>query len=129
MKKTKILYWVFTILFAALMGFTAIPDVINSPDAVAFMTGHLGYPKYFTPFIGVAKLLGVVAILVPGFPKIREWAYAGLAFDLVGAIYSVLSVGDPVSGASFMLLPILLGTLSYVYNEKMKKAVPVRAFA
>ncbi len=84
MKKNKALYWTITGLFLAFMLFSAVPDILVVPDAVTFMV-HLGYPKYFIPFIGVAKLLGVIAILVPGFPRIKEWAYAGLCFDLIGA--------------------------------------------
>src|SRR3954470_14106256 len=88
MKKTKIIYWIITGLFAGFMIFTAIPDILVVPDAVDFMV-KLGYPVYFIPFIGVAKVLGGIAILIPGFPRIKEWAYAGLMFDLIGAAYSV----------------------------------------
>ena len=88
MKKTNIIYWIFTGLFGAVMLLTSIPDILMVPDAVAFIT-KLGYPVYFAPFIGVAKVLGVIAILIPGFPRIKEWAYAGLAFDLIGAVYSI----------------------------------------
>jgi len=122
MKKTKTIYWIFTGLFATFMLLTAIPDILVIPDAVTFMN-HLGYPKYFIPFIGVAKLLGVVAILVPGFPRITEWAYAGLFFDLIGAAYSQVGNGDPVAPVTFMLLPILLGVLSYIYYHKKLQAV------
>jgi hypothetical protein len=117
MKKTKILYWITTILFAGLMAFSAIPDVMMAEDAVKFIT-HLGYPEYFIFFIGVAKLLGCIAILVPGFPKIREWAYAGLFFDLIGAAYSNIMVDGWQSGMVFMLVFIGLGVASYIYNEK-----------
>lgn len=75
------------------MLFSAIPDIVNDPEAVQFINGVLGYPKYILPFIGVAKALGVIAILVPGFHRLKEWAYAGLAIDLIGATYSVMSVG------------------------------------
>ena len=78
MKKTKIIYWIFTGLLAAGMLLGSIPDIMSTPEAVAIVTTHLGYPAYFIPFIGVAKLLGAVAILIPGFPRIKEWAYAGL---------------------------------------------------
>ncbi len=75
------------------MLFSAIPDIANEAEAVQFINGFLGYPKYIIPFIGVAKVLGVIAILVPGFHRLKEWAYAGLAIDLVGATYSLMSVG------------------------------------
>ncbi|MGV2448107.1 UNVERIFIED_CONTAM: DoxX family protein, partial [Bacillus sp. ATCC 13368] len=81
MKKTKIIYWIFTGLLVALMVLGSIPDIMSVPDAVALFN-HLGYPTYLLPFIGIAKLLGVVAILIPGFPRIKEWAYAGFVFDL-----------------------------------------------
>ncbi|HEV8083733.1 MAG TPA: DoxX family protein [Chitinophagaceae bacterium] len=119
MKKTKILYWVFTGLFAALMLFTSVPDILKVPEAVTFMT-TLGYPEYLIRFLGVAKLLGVIAILIPGYPRIKEWAYAGLFIDLVGATYSNLSV-LPISSSLFMLLPLALGALSYMFNHKKIK--------
>ena len=122
MKKTKTLYWIFTGLFAAFMIFSSIPDILVVPDALTFMT-HLGYPKYFIPFIGWAKLLGVTAILVPGFPKLREWAYAGLFYDLAGAWYSQVANGDPVGPTFFMILPIAFLALSYSYNRKIQSPV------
>ncbi len=121
MKNTKTIYWIFTILFAALMLASSIPDVLNLPDAVKFMTA-LGYPKYFTPFIGVAKLLGVIAIIIPGFPRIKEWAYAGLFFDLTGATYSQAANGTPLWQCSFMLIWIILLFISYGYYHKMQIA-------
>jgi hypothetical protein len=122
MKRTNILYWVFTGLFAGFMLFSAIPDIISTEEAIAMVSDGLGYPKYIIPFLGVAKFLGVVAILIPGFPRIKEWAYAGLFFDLIGATYSALSAGgfDPMM--LFMLVPFGLGTLSYVYYHKRMRA-------
>jgi hypothetical protein len=124
MKKTKLLYWIFTGLFAALMLFSAIPDIMLSPDAVKFMSA-LGYPNYFTVFIGVAKTLGVIAILIPGYPRIKEWAYAGLFFDLAGAVYSGLSVSgfDPMM--LFLLIWIIPGILSYHFYHKKNKALHI----
>jgi hypothetical protein len=120
MKKTNILYWIFTGLFGAFMLFSAIPDIMIVPQAVEFMT-KLGYPYYFIPFIGVAKLLGVIAIVVPGYPRIKEWAYAGLFFDLIGATYSVMAIGSRPSEWIGMALPITIGILSYVYYHKRAK--------
>jgi uncharacterized membrane protein YphA (DoxX/SURF4 family) len=126
MKKTKTLYWIFTGLFSAFMAFTAIPDIVCNPQAVEFMTKMLGYPMYFLPFIGVAKVLGAIAILIPGFPRITEWAYAGLFFDLIGAIYSVLCVGGGAAGAAFIFLPVLIGAFSYMfYHKRLKEAAAV----
>jgi hypothetical protein len=122
MKKTKIIYWIVTSLFALLMLSSAIPDVISAPVAVKGMHEGLGYPLYFIPFIGVAKILGAAAILIPGFPRIKEWAYAGLFFDLIGATYSIISLGAPPPNWIFMALPLGLGICSYVFYHKKVKA-------
>ena len=119
MKKTNIFYWVFTGLFAFLMLGSSIPDILISPIAVQGMHTELGYPTFFIPFIGVAKFLGVVAILVPGFHRLKEWAYAGLFFDLIGATYSILAIGKP--DWMFMVLPLALVTASYVFYHKRRK--------
>jgi hypothetical protein len=118
MKTTKILYWTFTGLFAFMMFGSAIPDIFSQPIAVEGMHKNLGYPLYFIPFIGIAKALGVIAILVPGFPRIREWAYAGLFFDLIGATYSIIAVGTPVAILMQMILPLALAILSYFFYRK-----------
>lgn len=124
MKKTKTLYWIFTGLLAALMLMSSIPDIISTPEAVAMVTNHLGYPAYFIPFIGIAKLLGVIAILIPGFPRIKEWAYAGFVFDLTGAIYSSIAVGDPASQWSPIFIGFIVIFCSYFFYHKRMKAVP-----
>jgi len=99
----------------------SIPDILVVPGAVTFMSDHLGYPHYFIAFIGVLKVLGIIAILIPGYPRIKEWAYAGFAYDLFGAVYSQIAVGDPVSKWGFMFLWILTGAGSYYfYHQKSK---------
>ena len=117
MKKTKIIYWIFTSLFAFLMLGSAIPDIVSSQVAVEGFR-RMGMPAYLLPFLGIAKLLGVVAILVPGYPRIKEWAYAGLVFDLVGATWSIIASGHPAANWAFMALPIALGIASYVFYHK-----------
>ncbi len=123
MKRTKILYWVFTGFFGAFMLFTAIPDLLSDPAAIKMVHDDLGYPLYFIPFIGVAKILGVIAILIPRFPRIKEWAYAGLMFDLIGATYSLYSVDPSPKGWMGMLGPIALASLSYYFYHKKLKAI------
>jgi len=122
MKKITALYWVFTSLFALMMLGSAIPDVLSMPLAIKGMHEDLGYPIYFIPFIGVAKVLGVVAILIPGHPRVKEWAYAGLVFDLIGATYSIIAAGQPVGSWAFMILPLLLAAGSYIFYHKRLKA-------
>lgn len=118
MKKINILYWTFTGIFGAFMLFSAIPDIMMVPDAMEYVSNKLGYPSYLVAFLGVAKTLGVIAILVPGFPRVREWAYAGLFFDLVGATYSVLMVDGPNPGMLFMIVPFSFLFLSYHFGHK-----------
>lgn len=120
MKKTNTIYWIVTGLFAAFMTFTAIPDILMEPETVTFMI-NLGYPEYFIPFIGVAKVLGVLAILVPGFNRIKEWAYAGLFFDLVGAAYSVTATEGLQPQIIVMLLPMAFLFISYFLWHKKQK--------
>ncbi len=118
MKKTKIIYWTSTILFAGLMIFSAIPDIAVTEEAKQFIM-QLGYPVYFMPLIGVAKLLGCLAILTPGFKRIKEWAYAGLFFDLIGAVYSVIMKFGIDPSMLFFVFILALGTTSYVFHRKM----------
>lgn len=123
MKRTKILYWVFTGLLGVLMLLSAIPDLLSVPEALESFK-HLGYPAYLSPFLGVAKIFGVVAILVPRYPRLKEWAYAGFVFDLTGAMYSGISVGDPVSAWAPILIGYAVIATSYVlYHKKSEAAI------
>jgi len=121
-KTTNVLYWIFTILFAGLMISSAIPNVLNTEKSQEFMHGMLGYPVYINPFIGLAKVIGSIVILIPGLKKIKEWAYAGLFFDLAGAVYSGIAVAGTVDPMMLMMLIwIVPGIVSYVlWNKKMK---------
>ncbi len=122
MKKTKALYWTFTILFSLLMIFSAIPNVMTNEDSIKIVHDMLGYPVYFIPFIGVAKVIGSICILIPGLKRIKEWAYAGLFFDLSGAVYSGIAAAkgavDPQMAG--MLIWILPGILSYYFWTKLE---------
>lgn len=113
MKNPKTLYWIVTSLMAALMVLSAIPDLLRVPQAVAII-GHLGYPVYLLPFLGAAKMLGVIAVLLPGFQRLKEWAFAGLLFDVTGALYSHLSVHDPASAWMPAAIALALIGGSYV---------------
>lgn len=117
MKTTKTLYWIFTIIFGLLMIMSSIPN-----DEAATFYGHLGYPQYIIGFLGIAKLLGVIAILIPGFPRLKEWAYAGLFFDLTGATYSQIAT-DGFQWPMLMMLGWFgFGALSYIFYHKMLAA-------
>ena len=117
MKKQNILYWILTSLMSAFMLMGALPDVLRSPAALAWFV-HLGYPSYLLPFIGIAKILGVIAVLNRATRRLKEWAYAGLAFDLLGAFYSHLSVGDSISSWIFSVIGLLLVAGSYIAYRK-----------
>ena len=122
MKKTKTAYWIITAIFAAFMLFSAIPDLLVVPDAVTMITG-LGYPKYLIPFLGVAKLLGAITILIPTFKRLKEWAYAGLFFDLAGATYSAIAKRGFQPQIAFMILPLSFLFLSYFLWHKKNETV------
>ena len=101
-KSLRITYWSVTLLFALLQAWSAVQYLIEAPAMTASITG-LGYPVYFMKILGVAKLLGIAAILYGGFPTLKEWAYAGLTFDTLGVVASHLGSGD---GIAVALVPL-----------------------
>ena len=119
MKKINLAYWIITGLFAVFMIFSSISNVTSSPEAVQFLSGHLGYPEYIIPFLGIAKILGVIALLIPSFRRFKEWAYAGLFFDLAGGFYSLLAVEGMRPQVFFML--VFIGVLFASYFLWHKK--------
>jgi hypothetical protein len=87
MKKLNITYWIITALFSAFMIFSSIEGIMLTPDAVAMLHDHLGYPLYFVQLVSFAKVVGAIAILLPMVPvRVKEWAYFGFFIDLVAAI-------------------------------------------
>ncbi len=118
MKKDKIIYWTITGLFSAFMLFSSVPGALLQPEAKQFLN-HLGYPDYFIQLISYLKILGIIAILVPGFPKIKEWAYAGLCFDLLGAVVSVTAVDGFNPGIFVIVVPIAFLFISRHYFHKL----------
>lgn len=118
-KTINILYWVFTILFSALMIFSSYGSILVNEDAKTLIHDQLGYPLYFIPFTGWAKIIGSIIILIPGLKTIKEWAYAGLFFDLVAVVYSSIALAgkaDPMM--AFMLVWFVPGILSYIFWHK-----------
>ncbi len=109
-KRTKIIYWIATVWLSLGMTSTGIVQLIKMDEEVTMMK-HLGYPVYILTIIGVWKILGVVAILVPKFPLVKEWAYGGFFFVMSGAVFSHLAVGD---GAKEYFGPVLLIVLTVV---------------
>ena len=117
MKKTILIHRILTGLLIVFFGLGSIPDILKVHDAVALFK-HLNLPAYLLPFLGTAKLLGCITLLIPKYPRLKEWVYAGLTFDLTGAIFCGLSSGD----SPVMQLPMLIGYAliagSYIYYHK-----------
>jgi hypothetical protein len=118
--KQNIGYWIATALMSVCMLMGAVADVSRAPAALAWFV-HLGYPLYLLPFIGAAKILGVLAVVAPGIKRVKEWAYAGLVFDLIGAFYSHISVGDSVAIWILPMIGLLLVISSYVLYQRKKE--------
>lgn len=116
--------WLVTGLMAALMLLSAIPDILRMPDALTVFA-RLGYPPYLLLFLGTAKSLGVAAVLVPGVPRLKEWAFAGLAFDVTGALYSHLSIGDPFGAWAPAASALALIAGSYVAYRARANRAPI----
>ena len=104
MKAQRIGYYVTTglVAFAFLSG--GIADLVAVPSVVEGMA-HLGYPAYFVTLLGAWKVLGALAIVAPRLPRLKEWAYAGMFFDLSGAFVSHAASGDPIDK---MIVPVVL---------------------
>jgi uncharacterized membrane protein YphA (DoxX/SURF4 family) len=111
-KRQRILYWVLTGLFVLPMAGSGIPELfLGGPAGTAATLAHLGYPLYLMRILGLAKLLGALAIVSGKSRTLKEWAYAGYTFDLIGALVSHLIAGDgPVAAAPAIMLVLVLGS-------------------
>jgi uncharacterized membrane protein YphA (DoxX/SURF4 family) len=110
MDKRKVGYWVATGLLVPPFLGGGVFDIMAPPDVIEALN-HLGYPGYFARIIGVWKVLAVVALLVPRFPRLKEWAYAGLIFDTTGAAISHAVTGDP---AFNVITPLVLAAIAMI---------------
>jgi hypothetical protein len=122
-KRNEIFYWVATIWLALGMTSTAVVQLIRTKEEVAKTSMELGYPIYFLSIIGTWKILGVVAVLVPKFPLLKEWAYAGFFFLMSGAIISHLIVGDQPKELFGPTLLLILTILSWYLRPANRKIV------
>lgn len=119
MKKLNIAYWTITGLFSAFMLFSSYDNALVGENSVKFLHDYMGYPVYFIPWIGWAKIIGAIAILLPMVPaRVKEWAYFGLFIDLVTALYSFIALHGDASGYLFMVLFIAVLIVSYVLHHK-----------
>jgi len=127
-KRKKIMYWIATIWLSLGMLSTGIVQLLkmkgDSPGGVDSMT-HLGYPVYFVTLLGIAKILGVVALLIPKYPLLKEWAYAGFFFMMSGAIFTHIAAGNSMSEIFPSLLLLLLTIVSWYFRPADRKLILV----
>ena len=117
-KTIKIIYWIVTILFSLFMLFSGVVEIMQTEQAKDIMT-HLGYPIYVNTIIGIAKILGALAILQWKFRTLKEWAYAGFTIDFIGAGASLYFAGD---GILMALSPIIFLAVMFISYFLWKKA-------
>lgn len=123
-KRNKIIYWIATIWLSLGMLSTGIVQLLQTNEEVEMMT-RLGYPVYFLTIIGVWKILGVVAILIPKFPLLKEWAYAGFFIAMSGAISSHLINGDEAKEIFGPTLLLILTLVSWYFRPAGRKLILV----
>lgn len=123
MKKDKIIYWVTTGLFGAMMLFSGYSYFANPQMAEGFK--HMGFPDFFRVELGVAKIIGALVLLIPQIPtKIKEWAYAGFIITLISAAITHINAGDPTAN---VVTPLVMLVILLVSNFYMTKANTVTA--
>ena len=121
-KRNKIIYWVATLWLALGMLSTAIVQLIKMDEEVKNFS-NLGYPLYLMTLLGVWKILGVIAILIPKFPLLKEWAYAGFFFAMSGALFSHIISGDDAIALFGPALLLVLTVLSWYYRPVDRKVI------
>ncbi len=123
-KRNKIIYWIATCWLALGMTSTGIVQLIHMKEEADMIT-RLGYPIYVMTILGVWKLLGVLAILVPKFPLLKEWTYAGFFFAMSGAVFSHLACGDGAKEFFGPTLLIVLTIVSWYFRPADRKLTTV----
>jgi len=122
-KRNKILYWIATAWLSLGMLSTGIVQLLKMKEEIALFS-QLGYPLYFMTILGGWKILGVVAVLIPKFTLLKEWAYAGFFFAMSGAVFSHIAIGDTSISAYFgPLLLLVLIVLSWYFRPAERKIV------
>ncbi|HLC91320.1 MAG TPA: DoxX family protein [Candidatus Nanoarchaeia archaeon] len=119
-KTMKVLYWVVTVIFCLAMLMSGISELLQTESSIVVMT-HLGYPAYLNIILGVAKVLGVLAIFQWKFRTVKEWAYAGFLIDFIGAGASMYFSGDGILPALSPLIFIAVMFTSYFLGKKVEE--------
>ena len=127
-KRNKIIYWIATVWLALGMGSTAAVQLFQTKEGQggADMVTHLGYPAYLLTILGIWKLLGAIAVLIPNFPVLKEWAYAGFFFVMSGAIFSHVAVSDPIKAIFPSLLLLILTLVSWYFRPADRRIIQQR---
>ena len=110
------IFWLATSIIILQTAVAAYLNLTHHPF-VAETIEYLGYPPYLLTILGTWRVLCVIALIVPGFSRIKEWAYAGLFFDLTGAVASHIAVGDGFSAVAFPLFLILVTCTSWALRR------------
>lgn len=121
-KRNKIIYWIATIWLALGMLSTGIVQLFNVKGEVEFVI-NMGYPVYFLTILGISKILGVVALLIPRFPLLKEWAYAGFFFTMSAAVYSHIASGNSLNEIFPPLLLLILTVISWYFRPADRKLI------
>jgi hypothetical protein len=121
-KRNKIIYWIATIWLSLGMASTGGVQLFKLKEEVDVMS-HLGYPLYFLTILGIWKILGVVAVLIPKYPLLKEWAYAGFVFSMSGAIFSHLAAGDSATELFGPTLLLILTGVSWYLRPADRKLI------
>jgi uncharacterized membrane protein YphA (DoxX/SURF4 family) len=123
-KRNKIIYWIATIWLGLGMVSTGAVQLLKVEAEVTMMQ-QLGYPLYFLTILGIWKILGTVAVLIPKFPLLKEWAYAGFFFAMSGAIFSHIASGDDAITLFGPMLLLVLTIISWYFRPAERKAISV----
>ena len=121
-KRNKIIYWISTVWLALAMVSSGIVQLLQVEEEIAFIL-HLGYPAYFLYYFGCCKLLGVIAILIPKRPVLKEWAYAGFFFSMTGAVYSHIIMKSGMSDLFPAVLVLTLTCMSWYFRPADRKVI------
>jgi uncharacterized membrane protein YphA (DoxX/SURF4 family) len=119
-RRRAVAYWVTTALVAAELALGGAWDILRIPYVRAIMD-HLGYPSYSLVIIGAWKVLGAVAVLVPRYPRLKEWAYAGAVFNYTGAVASHLTVGDGIATVAYPTIQLALVAASWALRPPARR--------
>jgi uncharacterized membrane protein YphA (DoxX/SURF4 family) len=123
-KGKKIIYWVTTVFLALGMLANGLAQIFHVKGFVDIIS-HLGYPSYFLSIIGVWKILGVIAILIPRFRLVKEWAYAGFFFVMSGAAFSHIALADRIGDIAPSLVLLILVVASWYFRPEDRKLISV----